>query len=124
MAEVIEIRTPAVDLETGEGRTVVVEVGQRGPRGPQGEIGPEGPRGPEGPMGPIGPAGNIYEQPTAFASPSAVWEIDHTIPLEHPAVHAYDINDRPIFGDVSYPTPTSVRIEWAWPMAGRVVLTT
>jgi len=119
--EVVEIRNAAVDVEV-DGKAVVVEVGQPGPVGPTGPQGPVGPRGPEGPVGPEGPMGAVKEREVQIATPSTVWEIAHDIPIR-PAVYTHDTNDRPIRGDVTYPSDTSVRVEWAWPMAGRIIVT-
>lgn len=88
--------------------------GVQGPPGPQGETGPQGPPGPTGAARQL-----VYD----FASPSDAWEAEHDIVIT-PNVYAYDTSDVLQEGDVSFPTPTSVRIEWAWPMAGRLVLTT
>lgn len=85
--------------------------------------GPSGVVGPPGPQGPPGPAGNAQEQVHSFASPLAVWLVSHTIPIT-PNVITIDTGGQLVDGDVSYPTPHQVRIEWAWPMAGTLVLTT
>lgn len=116
-------------------RTIVVEVEHPSDGGPPdgavvelevtmpGIQGPAGPAGADGAPGPPGPSGAAQEQLYSFASPSTVWNATHTIPIT-PSVYAYDTNDVLVEGDVSYPTPTTVRVEWAWPMAGRLVLTT
>ncbi len=93
-----------------------------GTQGPPGPAGPAGATGPQGEQGPPGPPGDATQQITYFAIPATVWEAAHTIPIT-PAVYTYDTNDALIEGDVSYPTPSSVRVEWAWPMAGRLVIT-
>lgn len=85
--------------------------------------GATGPAGPTGPQGPAGQSGATQEQPFFFASPSTVWLATHSIPVT-PSVYAYDTSDLLVEGDVSYPTPTTVRVDWAFPMAGRLVLTT
>lgn len=85
--------------------------------------GPPGPQGETGAQGPAGPSGATREEPTFFAVPASVWTVSHTIPVT-PSVYTYDTNDVLVEGDVSYPTPTSVRVEWAFPMAGRLVVTT
>jgi len=85
--------------------------------------GPPGPQGPAGPQGPVGPAGAARELPYDFAIPAPVWEVTHDLPVT-PSVYAYDISGALIEGNPSYPTPTSVRIEWAFPMAGHLLLTT
>lgn len=85
--------------------------------------GPPGPKGDTGAQGPPGPTGAARELHYTFASPLMVWEVTHNIVIT-PAVYAYDTGDVLQEGDVTYPTPTTVRIEWAWPMAGRLVLTT
>lgn len=126
---------PSIDLVVETTRVIVVEIdgdqtvtatdeptieldltmpGIQGPAGPQGETGPQGPPG---------PAGAAREEHYAFAVPSTVWLANHTIVIT-PNVYTYDLNDVIVEGDVSFPTPTSVRVEWAWPMAGRLVVTT
>lgn len=85
--------------------------------------GVQGPPGPAGPAGPPGPPGAARERHYDFASPAKVWEATHDIVIT-PAVYAYDTSDELQEGDVTYPTPTHVRVTWAWPMAGRLVLTT
>jgi hypothetical protein len=51
-----------------------------------------------------------------------VWQVTHTIPIT-PNVITLDTGGARIEGDVSYPTPTQVRVEWAFPMAGQLDLT-
>jgi hypothetical protein len=120
--EVIEIAGPLVEVET-IGKAAIVEIGQPGPAGPVGPLGPQGPVGPVGPEGPVGPTGGMYERAVTFSSPLDVWLAEHDIGII-PSVYAFDSNDEPVYGDVSYPTAQSVRVEWAWPMAGRLVMTT
>ncbi|MEV8636867.1 hypothetical protein AB0395_35015 [Streptosporangium sp. NPDC051023] len=91
--------------------------------GVQGPAGPPGPTGPQGEQGPPGPHGGAVEETTAFAAPAAVWEAAHAVPVT-PSVYCYDSGGALVEGDVSYPTPSSVRVEWAWPMAGHLVVTT
>jgi hypothetical protein len=83
----------------------------------------QGPAGPAGPTGPTGPPGTAMELTFNVAVPAAVWEFTHPFPLL-PNVITTDTSGARIEGDVSYPTPDSVRIEWAFPMAGTAVLTT
>jgi hypothetical protein len=90
--------------------------------GVQGVPGPTGAIGPTGPQGPAGPPGGAQQQVTTFAFPLQVWQVPHTIPIT-PNVIATDTSGGLIEGDVSYPTPTTVRVEWAYPMAGQLVLT-
>lgn len=85
--------------------------------------GPTGPTGPTGPQGPPGQAGATQEQKFTFAAPVTVWLATHTIPVT-PGVHTYDTSGVPVEGDVTFPTPSTVRVEWAWPMAGTLVVTT
>jgi hypothetical protein len=85
--------------------------------------GPPGPAGPQGDRGPVGPPGGAFEMVRDFAAPAKVWEMSHTIPVT-PNVITTDASGALVEGDVSYPTPTLVRVEWAWPMAGTAVLTT
>lgn len=122
---------PDITIETGPQISVTVSSepgvdlqlaipGIQGPPGPQGATGPQGPPGAQGPAG---PSGASAEETFTFAIPNAVWTANHTIVIT-PNVYSYDTSDVLIEGDVSFPTPTQVRIEWAWPMAGRLVLTT
>lgn len=119
MRETIEIPTfdgPVIEV----GKTNLIEIGQPGPVGPEG---PPGPVGPEGPVGPAGPTGGLIERPTVIASPSTVWQVDHDIPIR-PAVYTEDNNGNPVQGDVTYPSPTRVRVVFGFPMAGTLTLTT
>lgn len=84
--------------------------------------GPPGPAGPQGARGPAGPPGGSVEVVADFAAPLQVWEIPHAIPVT-PNVITTDSSGRYVEGDVSYPTPVLVRVEWAWPMAGTATLT-
>lgn len=118
-----ETRTVLIEIE-GSGTAVATDAteivldvtmpGIQGPAGPQGETGPQGPPG---------PTGAARELLYSFASPLPVWEAVHDIAIT-PNVITYDTGDVIVEGDVEYPTPTSVRVTWAWPMAGRMVLTT
>lgn len=126
---------PSIDLVVETTRTIIIEINEQttveATDGPEiildltmpGIQGPPGPEGPEGPQGPVGPAGAARQISYDFAVPEAVWEVSHDIVVT-PSVYAYDTSDRLVEGDLSYPTPTTVRIEWAWPMAGRLVVTT
>jgi hypothetical protein len=129
IVEISQQRTIAVDgpggaeaiLVTGTPEHVltVSTTGLQGPSGPQGASGPPGTAGPPGEQGPPG----VGNQATyAFASPSAVWLASHNISTL-PSIIAVDTNGDVIQGDVSYPTNTQVRIEWAFPMAGVLTLT-
>lgn len=114
---VVEIDSQTEVEVGGDSGDVALELtlpGIQGPAGPQGETGPQGPPG---------PTGAARERTYDFAVPALVWEATHDIVIT-PNVYSYDLNDVLIEGDVFFPTPTSVRIEWAWPMAGRLVLTT
>jgi hypothetical protein len=86
--------------------------------------GVQGPPGPPGPAGPPGPSGAVQQQTFTFASPAAVWTVEHTLPLANPGVYAFDVSGEPIEGDLAFPTATSVRVAWEWPLAGTLVLTT
>lgn len=89
------------------------------------QAGPPGPPGPPGPVGPQGPPGLDGDNAEAwynFASPSRVWEIEHEFG-KAPEVQAFDMNDTPIEGDIYWPEPGVVRIEWYWDMTGKVRLT-
>jgi hypothetical protein len=112
----------AVALAVGAS-SVVLELTETGLQGPVGATGPVGAAGPQGPAGPAGPAGTAVESLYSFVSPLAVWDATHDLGVGHPDVLTLDTSDDPIFGDVEYPTPTTVRITWAWPMAGTLVLT-
>lgn len=103
--------------------SVALELTETGLQGPAGVTGPAGAVGPQGPAGPAGPPGTAAESVYSFASPLAVWDATHDFTVGHPDVLTLDTSDEPIFGDVEYPTPTTVRITWAWPMAGTLVLT-
>jgi hypothetical protein len=129
------VSIPAIELVVETTRTIIIEIEGGGTAvvtdGPEivldvtmpGIQGAAGPQGEPGPAGPPGPTGAARELNYSFAVPALVWEADHDIVIT-PAVYAYDPSDEPQEGDVTYPTPTRVRIEWAWPMAGRLVLTT
>lgn len=106
----------AVSVEGLTGLTVITP-------GVQGPTGPEGPQGAPGAQGPPGPPGGTQEVPYVFAAPAEVWEVAHAIPIT-PSVITRDTSGVIVEGDVSYPTPTTVRVEWAWPMAGTLLLTT
>lgn len=109
---------PSIVVEAvDEGTDIVLELTLPGVQGPP------GPPGPEGPQGPGGPAGAAREIFYDFAIPQLVWEITHDIVVT-PSVYSYDTSGRLVEGDLSYPTPSTVRVEWAWPMAGRLVVTT
>jgi hypothetical protein len=120
----------AADTVTVPESTVVLELsetglqGPAGPSGPAGDDGPPGPEGPAGPQGPPGPPGGAAEETFTFAVPADVWDAEHTLPVTHPGVVAFDGDGIPMEGDVTFPTPDSVRVTWAWPQAGSMVLTT
>jgi hypothetical protein len=129
------VSTPHIDLVVEQTRTVLVEIEGGGTTvvtdGPEivldvtmpGIQGPPGPTGPEGPQGPVGPAGAARERTYEFAVPQIVWEATHDIVVT-PSVYAYDTSGNLVEGDVAYPTPSTVRVAFAWPMAGRLVVTT
>jgi hypothetical protein len=129
------VSLPSIDLVVETTRTIIIEIEGEGSTvatdGPEilldltlpGIQGPPGPQGPEGPQGPIGPAGAAREIPYDFAVPALVWDVTHDIVVT-PSVYTYDTSGRLVEGDISYPTPSTVRVEWAWPMAGRLVVTT
>ena len=126
---------PTIELVVETTRTIIIEVEGGGTTvatdGPEvvldvtmpGIQGPAGPKGDTGPQGPPGPTGAARELHYDFVIPATAWEATHNIVIT-PAVYAYDTGGVLQEGDVTYPTPTTVRIEWAWPMAGRLVLTT
>lgn len=88
--------------------------------GPQGPPGPPGTPGPPGPPGP--PGTTLIEARTYIQSvPSNIWEFQHPYPYR-PEVDAYDQNGDPVEGDVSFPTPTTVRIAFGFPMTGSLRL--
>jgi hypothetical protein len=124
---VIETAT-TLTVEIDDGGTAVVVPGTATTEltvvtpGVQGPQGPPGDQGEQGPPGPQGPPGESQQLTVSFASPLDVWEVTHTIPIT-PSVITTDTGGDLIEGDVSYPTPTTVRVEWAWPMAGTLVLT-
>ncbi|MFF4777624.1 hypothetical protein ACFY05_32835 [Microtetraspora fusca] len=114
-------------VEVDAGRTVLVEGSPAyelvlDVPGSQGPPGPQGPAGPPGEQGPPGPPGSSEQQVFGFATPVQVWEATHLIPTL-PNVIARDTSDRVVAGDVSFPTPSTVRVEWAWPMAGTLTVT-
>lgn len=128
----VDIQAPGEPAEsvTVDGPAVVLELagtglqGPAGPAGPAGATGPAGPEGPAGPQGPAGPPGGATEQSFTFVIPAETWDAAHTLPVTHPGALAFDPDGAPIEGDVTYPTPSTVRVAWAWPMAGTLVLTT
>ncbi|WP_433357820.1 hypothetical protein ACQP25_44480 (plasmid) [Microtetraspora malaysiensis] len=91
--------------------------GEPGEPGLPGEPGPAGERGPQGESGPPGPEGGAYQTDIAFAVASTVWETSHTLARD-PRVTTFDSNGDVVQGDVSYPTPTSVRVTWWYPTSG------
>lgn len=123
--QVVAETTRTILVEVDGGRTLVVE------GTPHYELelavpgvqGPAGPQGPPGQTGPPGPSGAVREEAFAFATPSPIWEAVHDF-AARPAVYTYDLNGEPVTGDPSYPAPDLVRVTWAWPMAGSMVLTT
>lgn len=121
IVEAPEIILVEIDRHTtitlDDGPDLALELTLPGPQGPPGPIGPEGPQGP------VGPAGAARELHYDFPVPMQVWGVTHNIPVT-PSVYAYDTNDHLIEGDPAYPTPTTVTMTWAFPMAGRLVLTT
>lgn len=132
MTSVVEVttqRTIVVD-GPGEERTVlavtaperVLELATQGLQGTPGPIGPTGPQGPAGPVGPPG-TGVVQQIEYAFAIPAATWQATHAMEIARPDVLCLDTSGEEVFGDVTYPTPTTVRIEWAFPLAGTLILT-
>lgn len=110
------------------------DTGPEGPRGPRGDTGPEGPRGlqgltgdpgPEGPVGPVGPKGlDGLGAPQLFTQqvPASTWFIEHTRETR-PDVDVFDSNGELVYADVTFPSPTLVRIDWAFPNTGSARLT-
>lgn len=115
LVEIDQQTTVTVD----DGPDIALELTLPGVQGPSG---PAGPQGPAGATGPAGPPGSAMQQTFVFASPLTVWQVTHTIPIT-PNVITTDNSGVLIEGDVSYPTPTQVRVEWAFPMAGQLDLT-
>jgi hypothetical protein len=121
----------AITVELPDSTTVVVADSPRvelsvATTGLQGTPGPEGPAGPEGaqgPPGPQGPIGAVTEQRFDFAAPALVWDATHAFPIGNPDVKCLDISGDPIAGDVTYPTPSTIRVTWYWPTAGTLVVT-
>jgi hypothetical protein len=130
-ARTVTIEDPGQDATTFtvDAPTMVLELaetglqGPAGPQGPAGATGSQGPAGPAGPQGPAGPTGGSTQIEVSFASPSAEWLAIHSIPIT-PNVITKDLSGVRIEGDVSYPSTTQVRVLWAYPMAGTLILTT
>lgn len=81
----------------------------------------QGVTGPTGPSGPTGPPGQLVTLTYAQAAPSAEWLITHT--LNHrPNIIVFDNDGNEIEPDVSYPSPTLVRITFGFPMTGSAEL--
>ncbi len=132
VVEVAVPRTVTIDGPAGERTVLAVEpaqctlelstTGLQGPQGPSGVQGPTGATGPQGPQGAPGPPGHGYQLDYVFAVPANEWIADHNIPVL-PSVVAVDTSGQVVEGDVSYPTPTQVRVAWAFPLAGTLTLT-
>lgn len=112
--------TYTVTVEPSGGPRVVVESTPRH----EVTVATAGMQGPPGPAGPAGPGGGAAELEFVFAVPSATWSATHDLPLSRPAVWTVDPSGDPIEGDVTFPTPATVQVAWAWPMAGTLILTT
>lgn len=112
----------AADAVTVTGPATTLELAGTGLQGPAGPAGATGPQGPAGPQGPPGGGGESDQQIVAFAAPANPWLATHSIPIT-PHIIALDSSGDPIEGDVSYPTPTQVRVDWAAPMAGTLIIT-
>jgi hypothetical protein len=128
MTSVVEVTTQRTIVAEGPGseRTVLAvtapeRVLELAVDGLQGVPGPAGPAGPQGPVGPQGP-GALIQAEFAFAVPAATWQATHSLPISKPEVLCLDSSGEEILGDVTYPTPTSVRVDWAFPLAGTLVL--
>lgn len=102
---------------------IALSVATTGLQGATGPPGPTGPEGPQGPPGPVGPVGTVSEQRFDFAAPSTQWDAVHAFPIPNPDVKTLDPAGVPIVGDVTYPTPSTVRVAWFRPTAGAIVVT-
>lgn len=101
---------------------VLQQIGPVGPvsivPGPQGTVGPIGPTGLTGPPGSVGAISTLYfSQQTSSAS----WTFTHGL-VYKPDVEIYDNAGNPIIADVSFPSLTTVQIDWAFPTTGSVRL--
>ena len=90
--------------------------GSQGKPGDPGEPGPIGNPGPEGPQGAPGTGG--YDQTWFFNSASTTWEVTHGQGSYALNVETLDINGDPFEGDVLYPDPDTIRINWFYPEVG------
>lgn len=97
-----------------------VEIEVFGPQGPPGPAGADstipGPAGPAGSPGAPGTGG--YDETFFFNSASASWELPHGQGTYALNVETLDINGQPFEGDVLYPDPDTIRINWFYPEVG------
>lgn len=72
-------------------------------------------------------AGTVVAYPTqatrAFPIPALVWDAQHTLDTPTPGTQCFDGNGDVVYGDISYPSATLVRVSWAFLMSGSVRLT-
>ncbi|MER5649593.1 hypothetical protein [Streptosporangium sp. NPDC002524] len=111
------MNAPIVHVQT---RPTIVQVGVRGfqgPAGPAGTPGTPGSPGAPGSPGPPGPEGGAYQQDITIATASTVWQVTHTLARD-PRVTCFDSVGDVVQGDVTYPTATTVRVTWWFPISG------
>ncbi len=91
-----------------EPATQILEVITPGPQGPRGDVGAQGAQGVPGPS-------ETFEQ--TFADAQATWTIAHSL-TGQPEVTTVDLGGMEMIGDVYFPAPGLVVIEFAVPVAG------
>lgn len=102
-----------IEVDAGEPSEVIeVDVpGQRGEKGDRGEQGDPGPQGPPG-------ISDLFEMTVGFASASTVWVIQHDQNTYALNVETFDQNGDSIAGNVRWPTPDRVEVDWYYATAG------
>lgn len=65
---------------------------------------------------------DLFDQTYNFTTSSKTWIVTHNRNTTSLRVDTFDSNGDPVEGDVSYPTPQTVRIDWWYFMTGSVRL--
>lgn len=67
-----------------------------------------------------GGGGPLIDETYNFTTAAKVWTITHGHNTTRFKVDAFDANGSPMEGDVTFPTPYTVRIDWYYNMTGSV----